>query len=61
MDGTSGVNTRKRDVVAAPVQLDVLLLQGEEDNQSANSDAAGEGRGGDAKSFNQCLRSQPGG
>lgn len=61
MDGTSGVNTRKRDVVAAPVQLDVLLLQGEEDNQSANSDAAGEGRGGDAKSFYQCPRSQPGG
>lgn len=51
MDGTGGVNTRKRDVVTAPVQLDVLLLQGEEDDQSADGDAAGEGRGGDAKSF----------
>lgn len=42
-DGASGIETSKGDVVTAPVELDVLLLEGQKDNQSTNSDGAGEG------------------
>ena len=48
-DGPLTVNTRKGDAVAAPVDLNTLLLQGEEHDQGGNSDGAGEGCGGDAE------------
>jgi hypothetical protein len=48
-DGAGAVNTLKRDGVTSPVQLNTLLLQGEEDDQGANSDGAGEGGRGDAE------------
>lgn len=48
-DGTSGVDTLEREVVTAPVDLDTLLLQGEESDQGGNSDATGESSGGDAE------------
>jgi len=48
-DGASGVNTLKGDVVAAPVDLKLLLLQGEEGDQGADSDGAGEGGRSDAE------------
>jgi hypothetical protein len=50
-DGASGVDTREGDVVTAPVDFNVLLLQGEEDDQGAHGDGAGEGAGGDAESL----------
>jgi hypothetical protein len=53
-DGAGTVDTSKGDAVTAPVDFNVLLLQGEEDDQCGNSDAAGEGGGGDA----ECLSAQ---
>jgi hypothetical protein len=53
-DGADTVDTREGDAVTAPVDFNVLSLQGEEDDQGGNSDAAGEGRGGDA----ECLSAQ---
>jgi hypothetical protein len=50
-DGASGVDTREGDAVTAPVNFNTLLLQGEEDDQSGNSDGGGEGIGGDAESL----------
>ena len=50
-DRASAVDTRERDAVTGPVDFDALLLQGEEDDQSGNSDGAGEGSGGDAESL----------
>ena len=48
-DGASTVDPREGDAVAAPVDFDALLFQGEEDDQSGKSDGAGEGIGGDAE------------
>jgi hypothetical protein len=48
-DGASGVDTHKGDAVTAPVDCNVLLLQGEEDDQGAHGDGAREGGGGDAE------------
>lgn len=52
-DGASAVNTREGDGVTTPVDLNTLLLQGEEGNQGTDSDGAGEGSGGDAGSVHQ--------
>ena len=49
-DRANGVDTREGDVVTTPVDFNALLLQGEEDDQCGNSDAAGEGSRGDAES-----------
>jgi hypothetical protein len=49
-DGASTVDTREGDVVTHPVDFNALSLQGEEDDQCGNSDATGEGSGGDAES-----------
>lgn len=48
-DGASGVNTRKWEVITAPIDLDTLFLQGEEGDQGGNSDTARESSGGDAE------------
>jgi hypothetical protein len=47
----STVDTREGDVVTAPVDLNALLLQGEEDDQCGNGDGAVEGSGGDAENL----------
>ena len=48
-DGASGINTLKGDVVTTPVDLKVLLLQGEESDQGADGNGTGEGGRGDAE------------
>lgn len=48
-NGTCGINTREREIVTVPVDLDTLLLQSEKGDQGRNSDAAGESSGGDAE------------
>ena len=48
-DRASTVDPREGDVIAAPVDFNVLLLQSEEDDQCGNGDGAGEGSGGDAE------------
>ena len=58
-DGTSAIDTREGDAVTAPVDFNVLLLQGEEDDQSGNSHRAREGSGGDAEGLS-ARNSQPG-
>ena len=50
-DRTSPVDTDERDTVTAPVDFNALLLQGEEDDQGAHGDGAGECGGGDAESL----------
>jgi hypothetical protein len=50
-DRASTVDTREGDVVTTPVDSNALSLQGEEDDQSGNGDAAGEGGGGDTESL----------
>ena len=49
-DGATTVDTLEGDIVTHPVDLNALLLQGEEDDQCGNSDTTGEGSGGDAES-----------
>ena len=49
-DGAIIVDTREGDVVTAPVDLNALSLQGEEDGQCGNSGTAVEGSGGDTGS-----------
>ena len=63
-DGASGIDTGKGNIVTAPIDFDVLLLEREEDDQGANCDSAREGRGSDAdvgKKDCQNLRSRSGG
>jgi hypothetical protein len=50
-DGAGIVDTREGDVVTAPVDFNVLLLQGEEDDQCGNIDGGVECSGGDAESL----------
>jgi hypothetical protein len=47
----STVDTREGDVVTAPVDSNILTLQGEEGDQCGNGDGAGEGSGGDAENL----------
>ena len=49
-DRASTVDTREGDVVTTPVDFNAPLLQGEEDDQRAHGDGAGEGSGDDAES-----------
>jgi hypothetical protein len=46
------------DGVTAPFDFNALSLQGEEDDQCGNGDAAGEGRGSDTESLS-VQNSQP--
>jgi hypothetical protein len=55
----SAVDAREGDAVTAPVDFNPLSLQGKEDDQCGNSDAAVEGSGGDAESLS-AQNSQPG-
>jgi hypothetical protein len=50
-DGATGVDTREGDAVTAPVDFNVLLLQGEEDDQSGNGDGGRKGGGCDAENL----------
>ena len=47
--GTRAVNTREGPGITTPVDLNILLLQGEEDDQGADGNGAAEGRRGDAE------------
>jgi hypothetical protein len=44
-----GVDTREADTVSAPVDVDAPSSQGEEDDQSGDSEGGAEGSGGDAE------------
>jgi len=54
--GTRTVNTREGSGVTAPVNLNILLLQGEEDDQGADGDSAREGRRGDTEGKSSSVR-----
>jgi len=57
----SAVNPIEGPGVTAPFDLNILLLQGEEGDQGANGNGAGEGRRGDAGGeSSSVLSSQPG-
>jgi hypothetical protein len=50
-DRASGIDTREGDAVTPPVDFNVLLLQGEEDDQRGNGDGGVKGSGGDTESL----------
>ena len=50
-DGASSVDTREGDAITGPLDFNAPLLQGEEDDQCAHGDGAGEGSGDDAESL----------